>query len=52
MAGDGEPKLERIATENAAVNKYMIAVNETLGYELVEPRPQSYELAGRGRWAG
>ena len=40
-----EPKLERIATDNAAVNKYMIAVNETLGYELVKPDEQSFQLA-------
>jgi len=40
-----EPKLERIATDNAAVNKYMIAVNEALGYELVKPDEQSFQLA-------
>ena len=40
-----EPKLERIATDNAATNKYMIAVNETLGYELVKPDEQSFQLA-------
>jgi hypothetical protein len=40
-----EPKLERIATDNAAVNKYMIAVNETLGYELLKPDEQSFQLA-------
>src|SRR5580704_3279056 len=40
-----EPKLERIATDNAALNKYMIAVNETLGYELVKPDEQSFQLA-------
>jgi GNAT superfamily N-acetyltransferase len=39
-----EPKLERIATDNAATNKYMIAVNETLGYELVKPDEQSFQL--------
>jgi GNAT superfamily N-acetyltransferase len=40
-----EPKLERIATDNAATNEYMIAVNETLGYELVKPDEQSFQLA-------
>jgi len=40
-----EPKLERIATDNAATNKYMIAVNETLGYELVKPDEQTFQLA-------
>jgi GNAT superfamily N-acetyltransferase len=39
-----EPKLERIATDNAATNKYMIAVNETLGYELMKPDEQSFQL--------
>jgi GNAT superfamily N-acetyltransferase len=39
-----EPKLERIATDNAATNKYMIAVNETLGYELIKPDVQSFQL--------
>ncbi|MGH3268650.1 MAG: GNAT family N-acetyltransferase, partial [Trebonia sp.] len=39
-----EPKLERIATDNAATNKYMIAVNETLGYELMKPDGQSFQL--------
>jgi GNAT superfamily N-acetyltransferase len=39
-----EPKLERIATDNAASNKYMIAVNETLGYELLKPDEQSFQL--------
>jgi len=40
-----EPKLERIATDNTATNEYMIAVNETLGYELVKPDEQSFQLA-------
>jgi GNAT superfamily N-acetyltransferase len=34
---EAEPKLERITTENAGSNSYMISVNETLGYRLVEP---------------
>ena len=40
-----EPKLERIATGNAASNSYMISVNETLGYELAGPGWQAYRLA-------
>ncbi len=40
-----EPKLERIETDNAATNKYMVAVNETLGYELIKPDEQSFQLA-------
>lgn len=39
-----EPQLERIETGNAAVNDHMIAVNETLGYELFEPGWQSCEI--------
>ncbi len=39
-----EPKLERIITGNAASNQHMISVNETLGYELVEPSWQFYDL--------
>jgi RimJ/RimL family protein N-acetyltransferase len=41
---DAEPRLERIVTGNAAVNQHMIAINEQLGYELLEPPTQSYEL--------
>ncbi len=40
-----EPQLERIDTGNAAVNRWMIAINEQLGYELLPPQVQSYELA-------
>ena len=39
-----EPAMERIVTGNAAVNQYMIAINEELGYELLRPAAQSYEL--------
>jgi GNAT superfamily N-acetyltransferase len=39
-----EPALERIMTGNAAVNQYMIAINEELGYELLPPLAQSHEL--------
>jgi GNAT superfamily N-acetyltransferase len=39
-----EPQLERIVTGNAATNQHMIAINAELGYELLEPLAQSYEL--------
>jgi GNAT superfamily N-acetyltransferase len=42
---EAEPQLERIITGNAAVNQHMIAINEELGYELLEPSGQSYEIA-------
>jgi GNAT superfamily N-acetyltransferase len=42
---EAEPQLERIMTGNAAVNEHMIAINQELGYELIEPPGQSYEIA-------
>jgi GNAT superfamily N-acetyltransferase len=39
-----EPAMQRIVTGNAAVNQHMIAINEELGYELLHPLAQSYEL--------
>jgi GNAT superfamily N-acetyltransferase len=39
-----EPALGRIVTGNAAANRHMIAINEELGYELLRPLGQSYEL--------
>jgi GNAT superfamily N-acetyltransferase len=39
-----EPNLERIVTGNAATNRYMIAINSELGYELLDPMEQHYEL--------
>jgi GNAT superfamily N-acetyltransferase len=42
---EAEPQLERIITGNAAVNEHMIAINQQLGYELLEPPGQSYEIA-------
>jgi hypothetical protein len=39
-----EPQLEWIATGNAATNKHMIAVNEQLGYKVVEPGWRFYEI--------
>ena len=41
---EAEPKLERIATGNAAANEHMIAVNDTLGYEVAEPGYHFYEI--------
>jgi RimJ/RimL family protein N-acetyltransferase len=41
---EAEPKLERIATGNAAANEHMIAVNETLGYEVIKPGFRYYEI--------
>jgi GNAT superfamily N-acetyltransferase len=40
-----EPGIERIVTYNAASNDHMVAINEQLGYGLLEPLEQSYELA-------
>jgi RimJ/RimL family protein N-acetyltransferase len=42
---EAQPGIERIDTGNAAVNQHMIAINEELGFELLEPLGQSYELA-------
>ena len=39
-----EPQLEGIGTSNAAVNSYMIAINEALGFELSPPLYQFYSL--------
>jgi GNAT superfamily N-acetyltransferase len=39
-----EPTLRRIVTWNAADNKHMIAINEALGYELLDPQGRNYEL--------
>jgi GNAT superfamily N-acetyltransferase/RimJ/RimL family protein N-acetyltransferase len=42
---EAEPGLERIVTGNATTNRYMIAINSELGYELLSPMAQHYELA-------
>jgi GNAT superfamily N-acetyltransferase len=42
--GTAEPTLRRIVTWNAAANEHMIAINEALGYELLDPQGRSYEL--------
>jgi GNAT superfamily N-acetyltransferase len=39
-----EPGIERIVTFNAAANEHMIAINAELGYEVLEPLDQTYEL--------
>jgi len=39
-----EPQLEYLLTGNAATNQYMIAVNEQLGYKVVEPGWRFYEM--------
>jgi RimJ/RimL family protein N-acetyltransferase len=41
---EAEPALERIQTGNAASNSFMIEVNETLGYRLLEPAWQFFQL--------
>lgn len=43
-AASAEPALRWIETDNAAVNRHMIAVNEALGYRIHEPAMVSYEL--------
>jgi GNAT superfamily N-acetyltransferase len=43
-AASAEPALRWIETDNAAVNRHMIAVNEALGYRIHEPGMVSYEL--------
>lgn len=44
LLADAEPQLEWIATGNAAENAHMIAVNEQLGYEVVPPGWNFYEI--------
>ena len=39
-----EPGVERVATGNSATNEHMIAVNETLGDEVVKPGYRFYEI--------
>jgi RimJ/RimL family protein N-acetyltransferase len=39
-----EPQLQYIGTGNAAANEHMIAVNDQLGYEVVEPGWQWYAM--------
>ena len=44
LLAEAEPELKYIVTGNAAANQHMIAVNEQLGYEVVEPGWRFYEL--------
>jgi GNAT superfamily N-acetyltransferase len=44
LLASAEPRLEWIVTGNAASNEYMIAVNERLGYKVVEPGWRFYEM--------
>lgn len=44
LLAEAEPQLEWIATGNAAENAHMIAVNEQLGYEVVPPGWNFYEI--------
>jgi hypothetical protein len=44
LLAEREPQVERIATGNAATNQHMIAVNEQLGYRVVEPGWRAYEM--------
>jgi hypothetical protein len=46
-----EPAVEHIVTGNAAVNQHMIDINEQLGYELLVPVVQGYELSVAGALA-
>ena len=41
---EAEPQLKRIITGNAAVNQHMIAINDQLGFRVLEPAGQSYEM--------
>jgi GNAT superfamily N-acetyltransferase len=44
LLAEAEPRLKYISTGNAAANDHMIAVNDQLGYEVVEPGWQWYEM--------
>ena len=44
LLASAEPQIEWIATGNAATNEHMIAVNEELGYKVVEPGWHFYEM--------
>jgi GNAT superfamily N-acetyltransferase len=44
LLAEAEPQLMRVATGNAADNAHMIAVNEQLGYEVVKPGWNFYEI--------
>jgi GNAT superfamily N-acetyltransferase len=44
LLASAQPELEFIQTGNAAANQHMIAVNEQLGYRVVEPAWRHYEM--------
>ena len=44
LLASAEPQIERIETGNAATNEHMIAVNDQLGYRVVDPGWQFYEM--------
>ena len=44
LLASAEPQVEWIQTGNAAANEHMIAVNEQLGYKVVEPGWRFYEI--------
>ena len=44
LLASAEPQVDRIATGNAASNEHMIAVNDQLGYKVVEPGWRFYEM--------
>jgi GNAT superfamily N-acetyltransferase len=39
-----EPAIEHITTDNADSNQYMIAINEMLGFEILNPPYQSHQM--------
>jgi GNAT superfamily N-acetyltransferase len=45
LLASAEPQIEWIQTGNAASNEHMIGVNEQLGYRVVEPGWNIYEIA-------
>jgi GNAT superfamily N-acetyltransferase len=44
LLAEAEPDLERIGTENAESNAYMIAVNEAIGYRISGPSTTRWKL--------
>jgi GNAT superfamily N-acetyltransferase len=48
LLASAEPRVEWIQTGNAASNEHMIGVNEQLGYRVVEPGWNFYEIAVSG----
>ncbi|HET9081382.1 MAG TPA: GNAT family N-acetyltransferase [Trebonia sp.] len=44
LLATAEPQVDRVATGNAAANEHMIAINEQLGYKVVEPGWRFYEM--------